>query len=229
VNPRVALLTVVLLAAPRIQGTWGVAYAPADASVPRPAIVFLHGMWSSPEDACPSFESAASPFGFLVCPRGNAPLGDGKMWAGTYADAARNIHAALDAAASLAPPGRLDRTGGGTVLGFSNGAYFAAEVALHEPGKWTGLVLISMKLDLDVHALQAAGVRRVMLAAGDADEARSGMQLLAQRLNTPEVEARFTSLGAVGHGFPPDMSQRMCEAIAWVRNADVAACGGKTR
>jgi predicted esterase len=229
VNPRVALLTIVLLASPRIQGTWGVAYPPADVSVPRPAIVFLHGMWSSPEDACPSFESAATPFGFLVCPRGNAPLGDGKMWAGGYLDAARNIHAAIDASASLAPPGKLDRTGGGTLLGFSNGAYFAADVALHEPGKWTGLVLISMKLDLDAHALQAAGVRRVLLAAGDADEARSGMQSLAQRLNTPDVEARFMSLGGVGHGFPPDMGQRMCEAISWVRKASVAECIGKAR
>lgn len=226
---RLALLTAVLFASPRIQGAWGVAYPPADASVPRPAIVFLHGMWSSPEDACPTFESAATPFGFLVCPRGNAPLGEGKMWAGTYADAARNIHAALDAAASLAPSGKLDRTGGGTLLGFSNGAYFAAEVALREPGRWTGLVLLSMKLDLDAHALQVAGVRRVVLAAGDADEARSAMQSLAQRLNTPDVEARFMSLGAVGHGFPPDMGQRMCEAIAWVRSAGAAACTAPSR
>jgi len=218
VNPKLALLTAALFASPRIQGTWGVAYGPAEAPEPRPPIVFLHGMWSSPEDSCPGFESAATPFGFLVCPRGNAPFGDGKMWAGTYADAAVTIHAALDAAAALAP-GKLDRRGGGTILGFSNGAYFAAEVAMREPGRWTGLVLISMKLDLDARALQAAGVRRVVLAAGDADGARAAMQALARRLDTPAVEARFMSLGPVGHGFPPDMSRRMYEAIAWVRGA----------
>jgi predicted esterase len=215
--PKLALLTATLLASPRMQGTWGVAYPPASASEPKPAIVFLHGMWSSPEDSCPKFESAATTFGFLVCPRGNAPLGDGRMWAGSYADAARMIHAALDAAATMAP-GRLDRSGGGTLLGFSNGAYFAAEVALREPGRWTGLVLISMKLDLDARALHAAGVRRVILAAGDADEARAAMQSLAQRLDTPALEARFMSLGPVGHGFPPDVDRRMVEAIAWVRS-----------
>jgi pimeloyl-ACP methyl ester carboxylesterase len=223
VSLRLALLTAALFAAPRIQGTWGVAYAPLDVSAPRPAIVFLHGMWSSPEDACPSFETAATRFGFLVCPRGNAALGDGKMWSGSYADAVRTIHPAIDAAGGLAP-GKLDRAGGGTLLGFSNGAYFAAEVAMKEPGRWTGLVLLSMKLDLDARALQAAGVRRVVLAAGDADAARAPMQSLAQRLNTPAVEVRFMSLGAIGHGFPPDMDQRMCEAIAWARDASVTEC-----
>ena len=221
VNPKLALLIAALFASARIKGAWGVAYAPADAAAPKPAIVFLHGMWSSPEDQCPAFESAATPFGFLVCPRGNAPLGDGKMWSGTYVDAARMIHAALDQAATLAP-GKLERSGGGTLLGFSNGAYFAAEVAMREPRRWTGLVLISMKLDLDARALQAAGVRRVILAAGDADESRAGMQSLARHLDGLDMQARFMSLGPIGHGFPTDMDQRMAEAIGWVRGATVS-------
>ena len=58
------------LASLRGHGAWGVAYAPLDASAPKPAIVFLHGMWASPEDSCGAFEHAATPFGFLVCPRG---------------------------------------------------------------------------------------------------------------------------------------------------------------
>lgn len=216
-NAKLALVTAVLFASPHIQGAWGVAYAPADASVRRPAIVFLHGMWASPEDSCPTFAAAATQFGFLVCPRGNAPLGEGKMWAGTYADAALPIHAALDAASTLAP-GRLDRSAEGTLLGFSNGAYFAAEVALREPGHWTGLVLISMKLDLDANALRHAGVRRVVLAAGDADAAEPTMRSLAARLRASGLDARFMSLGPVGHEFPPDMDRRMGEAIAWVRS-----------
>lgn len=212
-----------LLASPRAQGEWGVAYAPADRTAPKPAIVFLHGMWASPEDSCETFESAATPFGFLVCPRANAPLGDGgsgyMMWSGGYADAARSIHAALDAADALAPGRRSDQ--GGTLIGFSNGAYFAAEVACSEPGRWTGLVLMSMKLDLDAKRLARAGVTRVLLAAGDRDEARTSMQSLAARLNqdrgTAPLEARYMSLGDVGHSFPSDMGARMCAAIAWVR------------
>ena len=212
-----------LLATPRAQGEWGVAYAPADRATPRPAIVFLHGMWASPEDSCEPFARAATPFGFLVCPRANAPMGDAgpgyMMWQGGYAEAARSIHAALGAADALAPGKRSDR--GGTLIGFSNGAYFAAEVACSEPGRWTGLVLLSMKLDLDAKRLARAGVARVLLAAGEKDEARTSMQDLADRLNrergSAPLEARYMSLGDVGHAFPSDMDTRMCAAISWVR------------
>ncbi|HZU85783.1 MAG TPA: hypothetical protein VE987_22815 [Polyangiaceae bacterium] len=217
-----ARLTVAL--AMRAQGPWGVAYAPADAAAPRPAIVFLHGMWASPEDSCAYFARASAPFGFLVCPRGNAPLGDGRMWAGSYASVAPSVHAAMRAAELLAP-GMLDRAGAGTLVGYSNGAYFAALIARSEPGKWDGLVLLSMRLDLDAASLRAAGVQRVVLAAGDHDGARASMQELAARVDGAGLPTRFMSLGPVGHEFPPDMAARMCVAIAWVRGAGSNTCG----
>lgn len=216
------MLTV--LAARYAQGEWGVAYAPVDASEPRPAVVYLHGMWASPEDSCGHFARAATPFGFLVCPRGNAPLGEGRMWAGTSVDAERRIRAALDAAESLAP-GKLDRSHGGTLIGYSNGAYFAAEVARAEPGRWTGLVLMSMKLKLDAAALRAAGIRRVVLAAGDRDGAAASLAALAARLQAAGLETRFVSLGPGGHEFPADIATRMCDAVAWVR-ASPNVCSG---
>jgi predicted esterase len=215
--------TFILLGSLRAQGAWGVAYPPADGTEARPAIVYLHGMWASPEDSCGYFAHAAAPFGFLVCPRGNAPLGEGRMWAGTYASVAPQLHAALDAAGRLAP-GRLDRKTHGTMMGYSNGAYFALEVAYAEPGRWTGLVLLSMKLDLDVPRLKAAGVRRVVLGAGDQDAAHASMQALAEKTNDAGLPARFVSLGPGGHAFPPDIDRPMCEAIAWVREADAQAC-----
>jgi len=213
-------------AALQTQGAWGVAFAPEDVAAPRPAIVFLHGMWASPEDSCAAFEPAAAPFGFLVCPRGNAPLGDGKMWSGTYREAERAIHAAFDAADALAP-GKLDRSGGGTLIGFSNGAYFAAEVAQAEGGRWTGLVLLSMKLDLDPRRLRSAGIARVVLGAGDRDGARESMRALADRLSAGGLETRWVSLGDVGHAFPPDMQARMADAVAWVRGGPAAVREGR--
>jgi predicted esterase len=218
-------LGTLVLAHVRGQGEWGVAYPPVDATAARPAIVFLHGMWAGPEEQCGIFERAATPFGFLVCPRGNTPNGDGRMWTGTYATVAPQLRAGLDAAGALAP-GKLDRTGGGTLIGYSNGAYFAVEVAMAEPGKWTGLVLLSMRLELDVSRLRAAGVRRILLAAGDRDGARAPLQALAERTDSAGLATRFTSLGPGGHEFPPDMSARMCDAVAWVRDADPTICRG---
>jgi predicted esterase len=146
------------------------------------------------------------------------------MWAGTYATVAPQLRAALDAAGRLAP-GRLEK-GGGTLMGYSNGAYFAVEVAYAEPGRWTGLVLLSMHLELDVARLRASGIRRVALLAGDKDGARASMQALAERTNLAGLAARFIRLGPVGHQFPPDIDGPMCDAIAWVREADPTACGG---
>jgi predicted esterase len=219
------VLSTLLLGAVRAHGGWGVAYAPREegGGGGKPAIVYLHGMWASPEDSCGYFEHAATPFGFLVCPRGNAPLNDGRMWAGSYATVAPQVHAALDAAAAMGP-GKLDRSGGGTMMGFSNGAYFAVEVAASEPGRWTGLVLISMRLELDVPRLRTAGVHRIVLAAGEHDASYASMKALAERTDAAGLPTRFISLGPVGHQFPDDMDARMCDAVAWVRESDPARC-----
>ncbi|HEY6462352.1 MAG TPA: hypothetical protein VIY73_19425, partial [Polyangiaceae bacterium] len=186
---RFAFPFVLLVLGARAHGAWGVAYPPADTSAPRPAIVYLHGMWASPEDSCGLFEQSATAHGFLVCPRGNAPLDDGRMWAGTYASVAPNLHAALDAAAR--GPGVLDRAAPGTMMGYSNGAYFAAEIAQAEAGKWAGLVLLSMHLELEPARLKAAGVKRVVLGAADKDGARDSMKALAAKLDAGGVTSRF--------------------------------------
>jgi predicted esterase len=210
----------------RMHGAWGVAYPPQDATAPRPAILYMHGMWSSPEEQCALFERSATAFGVLVCPRGNSPNGDGRMWTGTYASVAPSVHAALDAAGAAAP-GKLDRSAPGTLVGYSNGAYFAAEVAQAEKGKWAGLLLLSMRLELDPARLRAAGVKRVVLASGDKDPTRDGLKALAEKLDAAGVQARFVSLGPGGHELPADMDARMCEPIAWLREADPAACAAR--
>jgi predicted esterase len=164
------------------------------------------------------FEQGATQFGFLVCPRANSPFDGGLMWSGTFADAEKQIRPALVAAERLAP-GKMDRTGGGTLVGYSNGAYFAVEVACAERGRWSGLILLSMKLRVDAARLRAAGIRRVLLAAGDRDGARTSMEQTAEQLEAAGLEARFESLGPGGHPFPADMADRMVEAIRWVRGA----------
>lgn len=217
-------LPVLLLGSTRLAGTWGVAYPPADASAPHAPIVYLHGMWATPEDSCPLLEHAATARGFLVCPRGNAPSPpEGRMWTGTYATVAPSVHAALATASALSP-GELDRNASGTLVGYSNGAYFAAEIAMHEPGRWTGLVLLSMRLDLDAERLRAAGVRRVVLAAGDRDGSYDAMRAQAEHLAASGLPTRFMSLGAVGHELPvpPGIDTTLEEALTWVSQGSSA-------
>ncbi len=173
-------------------------------------------MWASPEDSCSYFVEAATPHGFLVCPRGNAPLGAGHMWGGDYTTVVPRLRAALDAADALAP-GVLDRTHGGTLVGFSNGAAFALKIALAEEGRWSGLVLMSMELAPDAERLKRAGVKRIVFAAGDLDGSRISLERAARAMNAAGLESRYMSLGPVGHHFAKDMVAKMTDAIAWVR------------
>jgi pimeloyl-ACP methyl ester carboxylesterase len=203
---------ILLLGSTRLAGAWGVAYPPADAGTARAPIVYLHGMWATPEDSCPLLEHAATARGFLVCPRGNSPSPpEGRMWTGTYATVAPSLHGALNAASALSA-GALDRNASGTLVGYSNGAYFAAEIAMHEPGRWTGLVLLSMHLDLDADRLRA------VLGAGDRDGARDTMRVQAEHLAAEGLPTRFMSLGDVGHELPipPGVDRVLADALAWV-------------
>jgi predicted esterase len=221
---RLLVLAALALPAPPAHGAWGAAFPAADTSSARPAIVYLHGMWASPEDSCGFFAHATAPFGFLVCPRGNAPFGaDGRMWKGAYWTVAPQVHAALDAA-NKQWPGKLDGTGSGTMMGYSNGAWFASEVAASEPGRWTGLVLLSMQLDLDAARLKGAGVQRLVLGAAERDGSRDAMKALADRMNAAGLSTRFVSLGPGGHELTMDMAGPLCDAVAWVRGEDPSRC-----
>jgi predicted esterase len=193
----------------RIEKSWGIAFVAG-----KNPILYLHGMWASPEDSCSYFERAATKLdGLLICPRGNRPAFRGGAWGGTLAEKRKSLDAAR---AELDVPA----TASGTLLGFSSGAAFAVELALAEPGKWTGLVLMSMKMDPRAKQLKAAGVRRVVFAAGELDGSYPAMVAATKSANSVGLEAKFVTLGKVGHHFAVDMDDRMAEAITWVQSAD---------
>lgn len=208
-------------AAPRLarrdHGAWGVAYAPADLPARPPPIIFLHGNGSNPEESCPYFEPAVAGVGLLVCARGNLPSG----WSGLLAPRKAAVDAAVRAAEPLAPDGALAQEGG-VLLGFSSGAATALEVALAEPGRFRGLVLMSMPLSLSSERLRAAGVARVVLATARNDASYASLRDTARALRAAGLPARFLDFGLVGHHFAKDMERQMRDAVTWVRSTDPA-------
>lgn len=167
--------------------------------------MYFHGMGASPEDSCPFFELAAKQaHALLLCPRGNAGA---RAWQGAFNERRRSFDEAMKSVPSHAP---------GTLIGFSIGARMALDVALAEPGKWPSLILMAQKMTIDDKVLDAAGVRRVVLAAGELDGSFATMKVQAERLG---ARARFVSLGKVGHHFAVDMDTRMAEAVAWVQGS----------
>ena len=76
---------------------------------------------------------------------------------------------------------------------------------------------MSASIDVDARALREAGIRRVLLASGDYDGAKPAMQRAAATLIGAGFEAKFVSLGPVGHQFAYDMNAWMKDALTWVR------------
>jgi predicted esterase len=188
--------------------------APADRTVKKPLFVFLHGMCEDAANVCPKYGAAVSSRGWLVCPRATvACKGGGATW--TKGDREPNVIYGIESA-MLAEPGKID-TSGGTLIGWSLGAAVALDLATRQTGWWKGLVLVSsMTIEPDVDALRAAGIRRVVLAAGDLDASRPHMLEVERRLRAEGMETRWVSLGKVGHVYPNDLATRMGPALGWV-------------
>ncbi len=188
----------------RTHGRFGATFDPGGAPG---LIVYMHGMGASPEDSCRTFEPAAiANRARLVCPRGNAKKSEGGAWIGNLADKRYSLD-------QLMPV----RPAGGTLMGFSIGAHVALQLALSEPGKWSGLILMNQKMVLTKSDLERAGIQRVVLCAGEYDASYPVLHAEKEKLARAGFPVRFVTLGPVGHHFSADMETRMVDAITWVR------------
>jgi predicted esterase len=197
-------------------------YPPSDPSLAQPLTVALHGMDMDPTDLCETWSAQGRTRSWLVCPAGNGPAGKGSThddfdWSGTTDDRLAALDAQLAAVDAVYVP-LVDHTRGDVLVGFSRGGFLARDLVYARPGRFRGLVLLGAAVRLDPALLRAAGVQRVLLAAGEYDDARKTMARTAQKLAAHGVAARFVGLGRIGHALPPDLGRVMKDALAWVRD-----------
>jgi predicted esterase len=183
--------------------------APAEA---RPRIGFLHGMCMDAHRTCDRVRDLVEPHGALACPTGNGACGASADWRGEGEEKAAHVEAALGAAWSHVGAAS---SSGDVLVGFSRGAFVARDVAYARPGAFKSLVLLGAALSPDPDRLRASGVRRVVLGCGDFDPARSTMVKAARDLEGQGIEARFVSLGPVGHALPRDVAARLGAHLGW--------------
>ena len=138
----------------------------------------------------------------VKCPNG------GSAWGGT----SQQKRAQIQQGVNLIQPvwGALSRR---TIAGFSQGAYAAAEQIVNNPGDWDRVILIGASVELCAQSLRVAGVQKVLLAAGDFDQANGNMQATAKRLIADGMPTKFVSLGPVDHRIPLDTSARLKWAL----------------
>jgi predicted esterase len=191
----------------------------AAASSPQPVTVMLHGMCGHPQNSCAPFVDVSTSRGWLVCPQGEDECGTGgtgAKWRLLPRQDARVIEASVAALASE-HPADVDTSASRVLVGFSLGGMAAVQIAEGSPsGEYTGLVIIASQVHPDANALKRAGIKRVVLAAGDLDMTSAPLRSDARALASSGVPTRFVSLGAFGHGYPADMQERMREPMQWV-------------
>jgi hypothetical protein len=68
----------------------------------------------------------------------------------------------------------------------------------------------------DAALLKRAGLKRVVLAAADLDITSAPLRKDAKTLAGQGLPTLFVSLGQYGHGYPPDIAERMHDAMQWV-------------
>lgn len=208
---------VVLQESPTAPGA--LVYAPQSAGA-RGVTVMLHGMCDEPENECPYFAGAVTRGSWLLCPRARLRCnGGGSIW--SWQRFEHTVEASVARVASE-HPGAIDIERGRTLVGFSLGAIRGMDLAHRSDGRYSAVVLIGAKVHPDARRLRAAGVERLLLAAGDYDMMKWQMAGEARRLVRQGYPAAFMSLGKVGHWFPRDFQQRLAKGLAWAQGDDAA-------
>lgn len=194
-------------------------YPPIEPRPSAPLVVFLHATCMDPRPVCDLVGRSGREGTFLVCPSGNDTCFGAPDWHGSGEVKSTFLSHALDRVEQ-----RLGKyiTHDDTLIGWSRGAFAArdiiyADVASGAAPRFTSLVLIAADVSPDPVRLRKAGIRRVLLTAGDQDGSRPTMKRAAEKLAAAGIPTRYVSLGPIGHWLPDDLDKRLEPGIAWVR------------
>jgi predicted esterase len=161
---------------------------------PDAAVVYLHGICGRAENGCPHFTGAGA---WLVCPQANVDCPNGgSSWGGGPWDKLATVERAearVRAGEAEAPPRAR------VLVGFSQGAFTAVELARAYPGRFPRLLLAGAHVKVSARDLRAWGVERIAFTAGAYDDAYPTLRETAWNLDNEGFPVRFGSLGKVGH------------------------------
>lgn len=189
-------------------------------SEPQPITIAFHSLCFDPRWTCDWFRADDLAPQWQLCPRApTACGGGGTRWDGDARAIAPLVEASV--AALRAQNGTRDGT---VLLGYSNGAYAVttlvhdlARARIADVADVAGVVLFGSDARIAASDARALGMR-VGLTAGDLDGAAAAMRAHAAELRAAGVDARFVSLGRVGHVLPQSTSAAIGELVDWARD-----------
>ena len=171
---------------------------------PRPVIMFLHGRGGNPMEDCRKWARVASQFGWVVCPQGPEDRGAGARSWNNSVPAGKQIIDATIAALRAKYKGRVQRHGN-ILIGFSEGAFIAMQVGLHDAGNWNRWLILAANDQYwwgDTAALLEENkkkIHRVYLLTGENDEVAPNTTRVGDILKAAKVPVRVKINPGMGH------------------------------
>ncbi|MCL2726525.1 MAG: alpha/beta hydrolase [Polyangiaceae bacterium] len=176
-----------------------------------PTTIFLHGICANGAAYLQTFPEAARAHGGILAMDGDRPCGSTNEYRSFTWDAARQherIEAALIAAGlDVIPPGGL------TVVGYSQGASIAEQLAARWPDRYARIVLIGAPTDPSpAHFRQARGLVTMSCSL----DVTSRMREAARKTDAAGTPATFFEMPGCTHGNVADAERIFGDALTWL-------------
>jgi predicted esterase len=172
-------------------------------------LVFLHGMCAHALGYAQAFQFSAAKKGKLVAPQGDKPCqGPWASWSGDLETLDARI------AAAFRGLGETDPIEDIVVIGYSQGALRAEELARRWPARYTRLVLIASPVLSSPRGLDR--VRSTVMMAGERDR-QDLMKKGAEVLAKAGIPSTFMIIPQATHGaMGPTPEKTMGDALEWL-------------
>jgi predicted esterase len=178
---------------------------------PKPVLMFLHGRNGNPAEDCRKWAKVGTQFGWVVCPQGPEDHGAGNRSWNNSVPAGKHITDGALAALEARFKGRV-RKRNNILIGFSEGAYIAMQLGLHDPATWDRWLILAANDrywygDADTEALFGEArrkVKRVFLLTGESDGVAENTRRVARLVKDARIPVRVRITPGMGHEVPAD-------------------------
>lgn len=175
----------------------------------QPVLMYLHGRGGNPKEDCRKWARVAASLGWLVCPQGAEDRGGGaRSWMNNIPSSQRIVDKTL--AALRVKHKKRVRAGDNLLIGFSEGAFVAMQVGVHDPSTWSRWLILAADdqywLGDGTTALHdnRKQIRRVFLLTGEHDPVAARTVRVGQMVKAEKIVVRVRIEPGMGHEVPAD-------------------------